>query len=144
MALSSGGGEVASAVRGTVVACGARAATAQAAALSGVAASQAELAGQLDALEAEMARVAAVVDGLALDPAASGHMADARDSMARSRVRLVTVRGRLGRLRGFEESQRLVGVRRREVEMGEVGRGRKGGMSNEEGDGDGEEVVVRL
>lgn len=116
--------DVADAVRGTVVACASRAAAAQAVALSGVVESQLELAGQLDALETEMVRVAAVVDSLAMDPAAAGHMAAARDSLARSRTRLVTVRGRLGRLRGFEQRERLVGVARtagKEVEMDEVG-----------------------
>lgn len=116
--------DVADAVRGTVVACASRAAAAQAVALSSVAESQLELAGQLDALETEMVRVAAVVDSLGMDAAAAGHMADARDSLARSRTRLVTVRGRLGRLRGFEQRERLVGVARtvgKEVEMDEVG-----------------------
>lgn len=140
--------DVADAVRGTVVACASRAAAAQAAALSGVAESQRDLAGQLDVLEAEMLRVAAVVDSVALDPAAmdpaaTAHMADARDSLARSRTRLVTVRGRLGRLRGFEQRERLVGVARPrgvDVEMDEVavtGRGRGSATATDGGDNDG-------
>jgi hypothetical protein len=113
--------DVASAVRATVSAVTGAAAASQAAALSGVAASQAALAAQLDALDAEMTRVAAVVEDLSLDPANSRHMAEARDSLARSRTRLVGVRGRLGRLRGLEESQRLRGVARPETEMRLVG-----------------------
>jgi hypothetical protein len=99
--------DIESTIRATVASCVAASMDAQADAVSGLAASQAELSGELVALIHDMNRVSDVVEGLSLDPATSRRMVDARDSLQRTRTRLVTVRGRLGRLRGFEESQRL-------------------------------------
>jgi hypothetical protein len=92
--------DIESTIRATVASCVAASMDAQADAVSGLAASQAELSGELVALIHDMNRVSDVVEGLSLDPATSRRMVDARDSLQRTRTRL-------GRLRGFEESQRL-------------------------------------
>jgi hypothetical protein len=99
--------DIETSIRATVSSCVETAVQAQASAVSSLAASQLELSEVLTALLQDMDRVSGVVEGLSLDPATSRHIADARDSLQRTRTRLITVRGRLGRLRGFEESQRL-------------------------------------
>lgn len=109
--------EVAAALQSTVLAQSAT----QSTALARVAESQAALQAQVEALDVEMTRVSVIVEGLSLDPATSRHMHDARDSLQRSRTRLVSVRGRLGRLRGFEESQRLQPLAPLDTELVERG-----------------------
>jgi hypothetical protein len=91
--------------------------TGQATALEELTKSQAELYAQLSILLAEMEDISSAVDGLTLDPATSVHMQAAKDSLTRSRTKLVTVRGRLGRLRGFEESDRLFRVQQPATEL---------------------------
>lgn len=96
--------------------------SAQNAGLAEVTASQASLASEVDSLGARMDAVVGIVEDLALDPAASASMGEARGSLARSRARLLAIRARLGRLRAYEEGARLVGVEREGgVEMRDVG-----------------------
>jgi hypothetical protein len=89
-----------------------------AAALSDLTESQAELSSHLLKLLAEMGTISSAVEGLTLDPATYSHMEAARESLRRSRSKLITVRGRLGRLRGFEESDRLFNVSCLEASVG--------------------------
>jgi hypothetical protein len=89
----------------------------QASAIEELTKSQAELSAQLSKLLAEMEHISSAVEGLTLDPATSTHMQAAKESLTRSRTKLVTVRGRLGRLRGFEESDRLFRVQHPATEL---------------------------
>jgi hypothetical protein len=89
-----------------------------AAALADLRISQAELSSHLLKLLAEMESISSAVEGLTLDPATYSHMEAARESLRRSRSKLITVRGRLGRLRAFEESDRLFNVSSLEASVG--------------------------
>jgi hypothetical protein len=89
-----------------------------AAALADLRVSQAELSSHLSKLLSEMESISSAVEGLTLDPATYSHMEAARESLRRSRSKLITVRGRLGRLRGFEESDRLFNVSSLEASAG--------------------------
>lgn len=110
-----------SALSKTVSLCSSHAIRAREASLLEVADSQVALSKQLNVLLEEMSRVNSAIDGLSLDPETSSYLNTARDSLQQSRARLIKVRGRLGRLRGFEESQRLRLANPPETEMHSVG-----------------------
>lgn len=76
-------------------------------AMDAVTQSQDALAAEMRALDHEMATVTAVLHTVKLDPHTSARMDDTRAVLARTKRKLTTIRGRLGRLRMYEESDRL-------------------------------------
>lgn len=107
-------------VRATIAERSAYTESEQAPAIRSLSQSQQELGKQLSALLNEMAQVSKIVEGLSLDPETSKNMDDARASLRRSRSKLVTIKGRLGRLRAFEQSHRLHPVPPLNTEMSEI------------------------
>lgn len=98
---------VEAALRAAFLKAGAAADARSADAMARVQLSQGGLIAELGALDAEMERVTAVVEGVSLDPETSRLMDLSRESLQRTKKKLNTVRGRLGRLRTHEESDRL-------------------------------------
>lgn len=76
-------------------------------ALDEVALSQDGLESQLKLLDKEMAAITNVLEKVTLDPETSARMEETKEVMRRSKRKLTTIRGRLGRLRTYEESHRL-------------------------------------
>lgn len=76
-------------------------------AVDSVAASQQGLESQLRQLDAEMSSITTILDSVTLDPETSARMEETKEVLRRTRKKLTTIRGRLGRLRTYEESDRL-------------------------------------
>lgn len=76
-------------------------------AVDNVSASQQGLESRLRQLDAEMSSITTILDSVTLDPETSARMEETKDVLRRTRKKLTTIRGRLGRLRTYEESDRL-------------------------------------
>lgn len=69
--------------------------------------SQLTLEAELGKLDAELQRITTVLETVTLDPQTSDLMEQTRQCLRRTKSKLTTIRGRLGRLRMYEESDRL-------------------------------------
>lgn len=85
-------------------------------ALEEVAVSQDGLESQLKLLDGEMSAITTVLEKVTLDPETSARMEATKEVMKRTKRKLTTIRGRLGRLRMYEESDRLHLTERQLVE----------------------------
>lgn len=85
--------------------------------------SQQGLESQLNKLNSEMTRITNALEEVTLDPQTSERMQKTREVLDRTKKKLTNIRGRLGRLRVYEECDRLHLVEHKLVEKGEAGRG---------------------
>ncbi|KAI0565566.1 hypothetical protein FGB62_17g221 [Gracilaria domingensis] len=69
--------------------------------------SQLSLETELRKLDTEMQRITNVLETVTLDPHASELMEQTRQCLGRTKTKLITIRGRLGRLKTYEECDRL-------------------------------------
>lgn len=69
--------------------------------------SQDGLEAELRRLDDEMASVTSVLETVTLDPETSARMKETQECLKRTKKKLITIRGRLGRLRTYEEGDRL-------------------------------------
>lgn len=92
-------------------------------ALKEVALSQDGLEGQLRHLDEEMTNITSVLEKVTLDPETSARMEQTKEVLRRTKRKLTTIRGRLGRLRMYEESDRLHLTQRQLVERTQPGTG---------------------
>ncbi|PXF49834.1 hypothetical protein BWQ96_00486 [Gracilariopsis chorda] len=69
--------------------------------------SQHSLEEELKHLDAEMQRITETLETVTLDPQTSKLMEEVGQCLKRTRVKLTTIRGRLGRLKVYEELDRL-------------------------------------
>lgn len=76
-------------------------------AVEGVEQSQDVLVGELQALNAEMQRLTARIDSIGVDEVILRRLKESKESLARTKKTLLRVHARLGKLRTFENSDRL-------------------------------------
>lgn len=88
-----------------------------------VSVSQQGLESRLQQLDAEMSSITTILDSVTLDPETSARMEETKDVLRRTRKKLTTIRGRLGRLRTYEESDRLQLSDQRLLDRNAPGRG---------------------
>lgn len=85
--------------------------------------SQEGLAAQLRLLDDEMASITSVLETVKLDPETSARMEETKEVLRRTKRKLTTIRGRLGRLRMYEESDRLHLTETQLIDVAAAGRG---------------------
>lgn len=92
--------------------------------------SQEGLAAQLRLLDDEMASITSVLETVKLDPETSARMEETKEVLRRTKRKLTTIRGRLGRLRMYEESDRLHLTETQLVDTSASGRGTEAAQVN--------------
>lgn len=103
-------------------------------AMGNVEVSQQGLAKELQQLDDEMDQITRVLETVTLDPDTSARMEDTRASLKRTKRKLTTIRGRLGRLRIFEESDRLRLMERKLTETNFISQMLRGSDADEDAD----------
>ena len=90
--------------------------------------SQPALESQLRRADAQLEKIKVSTERVSLDPQTSARMEQTREVLKRTKRKLAVIRGRLGRLREYEESDKLMLMERKMTDFG--GKDEQGGANS--------------